>query len=99
MSKWIAERLAWIDGQLIPMPALSFQNGATASEQLAKLKVSKGEIYYTLDGSDPRAPGGKVSTGATHYSAPFPIRTGLKLFVRTRSTDRWSAPLIASIPK
>jgi hypothetical protein len=33
-----------------------------------------GEIYYTLNGSDPRKVGGAISSDAQRYVAPFPSR-------------------------
>jgi hypothetical protein len=33
-----------------------------------------GKIYYTLDGSDPRLPGGGISKTPVEYTAPVRIR-------------------------
>ena len=55
MKNWIQERVAWIDTQFLSPPALK-----PADNKLG-LETEAGEIYYTLDGSDPRLPGGDVS--------------------------------------
>jgi hypothetical protein len=97
MKKWIEQRLAWIDRQVVPTPVLSLKKDAKSSEQMATLTVLKGEIYYTLDGTDPRSPGGEISNQAKRYTAP--VQIGDKIFARTHSTNRWSAPMIARLPK
>lgn len=50
-----------------------------------------GEIYYTLDGSDPRAPGGAAVGSA--YTAPPTITHTLVLKARVRSADGTWSPL------
>jgi hypothetical protein len=65
-------------------------------------------VYYTTDGSDPRAPGGGVSTSAQLASGPLTITTDLKLTARchlpawsgrlgtnTANTVPWSSPVTA----
>ncbi|MFT7680253.1 MAG: hypothetical protein ACI8QC_004259, partial [Planctomycetota bacterium] len=49
-------------------------------------------IFYTLDGSDPRASGGNISAGAQFYSAPI-VLTGTLTRIRARLFDglQWSA--------
>ncbi|MEM7384951.1 MAG: chitobiase/beta-hexosaminidase C-terminal domain-containing protein, partial [Verrucomicrobiota bacterium] len=43
---------------------------------------NKGTIYYTTDGSDPRSPGGGLSTTASEYEAPLQTGSGLHLRLR-----------------
>jgi len=53
---------------------------------------SSGTIYYTLDGSDPRDPGGAVSGSATSYSGPFNLNQGVfELKARVLRNGNWSA--------
>jgi len=54
-----------------------------------------GQIYYTIDGSDPRNDGGSVSANAISYNGPVTLPNGVYT-VKARvysvfSTDRWSA--------
>ena len=42
-------------------------------------------IYYTLDGTDPRASGGAIATGVQTYSGPITINTNRKLVARARN--------------
>jgi len=86
MKQWIQKRIAWIDGQFITPPALSEANGATS------LRAGAGKIYYTLDGSDPRLPGGAVSPKAKVFSSPIPAGDAAKLFARVQHRSGWSCP-------
>ena len=68
----------------------------------ATLSAPLGTIYYTLDGSDPRAAGGEISTQAIEYTGgPIVINDTTRIVTRTRSEDGgdlnikwWSAPAI-----
>jgi hypothetical protein len=90
MKTWIQERIAWIDSQFLPSPHL-----AQDKEAPAKLSFSSGgaAVYYTLDGSDPRSPGGGVSPNAHEYSQALALEPAMKLVARSHSGDAWSAPV------
>ena len=50
------------------------------------------EIFYTLDGSDPRQIGGRPSPRARRYTAPISItEPSVVVKARTRRGDEWSA--------
>lgn len=55
-------------------------------------------IYYTLDGSDPRAPGGGVSASAIELTnGELTINTNVELWIRVQLADgSWSAPVKAN---
>ena len=86
VKKFIETRLAWMEQQFPPLPARS----GTADSVVLSAKA--GEIYYTLDGTDPRAPGGAVSKAAQLYKAELHPPPGARIFARTRVENRWSAP-------
>jgi len=44
-----------------------------------------GKIYYTLDGSDPRLPGGGISKTPVECAAPVRIRDKMLVTARVRS--------------
>ena len=48
-------------------------------------------IYYTLDGSDPRLPGGGINSSAILYSGPIIITDSTLVRVRAQSGSTWSA--------
>ncbi|NNC42248.1 MAG: hypothetical protein HKO03_03270 [Acidimicrobiia bacterium] len=50
-----------------------------------------GTIYYTLDGSDPRATGGGIATGASAYSGPVNLDQTTHVHARVRVGSEWSA--------
>ena len=51
-------------------------------------------IYYTLDGTDPRRPGGGVSPQARVYQSPLVIVQNVQLFARVLQDQRWSPPTV-----
>jgi hypothetical protein len=51
-----------------------------------------GSIYYTLDGSDPRMPGGAIRAGAVRYAgAPVPLSQTTVVKARVFDGTSWSA--------
>jgi len=71
----------------------SYQHGGRISptDQLS-IAATSGTIYYTLDGSDPRLPGGTVNTThATKYSAPIKLTQSAHVKARVLSGSTWSA--------
>ena len=56
MRVWLLERAAWIDEQFVKPPQITMETDVPAGEALVTLTCEdqSGEIYYTLDGSDPR---------------------------------------------
>ena len=55
------------------------------------LQFVDGDIFYTLDGSDPRLPGGIISNRAIKYSDPVHISAPTTIKARLNSNNRWSA--------
>ena len=90
MKTWIRRRLAWIDGQMGHQPpTLSSKLEAGANKLTVK---GRGQLYYTLDGTDPRKLGGSPSEAAKIYDNPILLKGVSKIVVRSRSGDTWSAP-------
>ncbi|MBL7221293.1 MAG: lamin tail domain-containing protein [Phycisphaerae bacterium] len=50
-----------------------------------------GTIYYTLDGTDPRLPGGGISPDAIEYTGPVTLDASAYVFSRVLNGDTWSA--------
>jgi hypothetical protein len=92
MKKFLATRFDWIEKQFTPAPRISVKTQGQGKS--AELSAVKGEIYFTLDGTDPRASGGEVSKVAGKYSSLIPLPRGSKLFARAREENRWSGPLV-----
>ena len=51
---------------------------------------ASGTIYYTIDGSDPRSPGGGVNSSALVYSAPIIINDVTQVRARVFLNGNWS---------
>jgi len=90
MKKWIASRLDWMEKQFPAPPSVEQESSGAL---LLKVEGGRaGKVYYTLDGSDPRAAGGEVSTQAKVYETPLAAGSG-KLVARTLDGKRWSGPV------
>jgi CotH kinase protein/Chitobiase/beta-hexosaminidase C-terminal domain len=94
MKKWIRERVAWIDTQFVTPPTLSRTDQAESAGQKLTLEARAGQVYYTLDGSDPRLAGGDVSPDAQEYSGPIALGPSQRLFARARLGAKWSGPTL-----
>lgn len=55
------------------------------------ISVTNGTIYYTLDGTDPRLPGGAVAPGAVPYSGVVTLSESAVVKARARAGTSWSA--------
>ena len=88
----------WFDDLLAP--AMSQQGGVvdgsssvTLSNPTTDPQFTAMSVYYTMDGSDPRLPGGTVNSTAMVATAPLNFSAG-KTLLRSRTydatTDRWS---------
>jgi hypothetical protein len=90
MKQWIQKRLSWIDSQFIAPPVIAQAGGAIT------LRSGTGKIHYTVDGSDPRSPGGAVSPKAQAYQSPISLKNGQRLLARSHHRNGWSALLNTS---
>jgi hypothetical protein len=89
MKNWASNRLAWIETQFVAAPVVTLGSAITLATT-----ESDAAIYYTLDGEDPRSPGGAVSPKALRYSAPVSVSKAAKLLARVNSGQRWSPPTL-----
>ena len=74
-------------------PKFDVRGGTVASGFRPQLSAPSGAIFYTLDGSDPRLPGGAVSTAAKLWAADaLTVESDLTVTTRVRSASgAWSA--------
>ncbi|HKX60606.1 MAG TPA: CotH kinase family protein, partial [Verrucomicrobiae bacterium] len=84
MKDWAARRIDWIDSQFLRAPTIKSGTGGLT------VSASGGQIYYTLDGSDPRARGGQPSAKAVAYKGPVTAKAGETIRTRVRRGDQWS---------
>jgi hypothetical protein len=68
---------------------------AQVKEGKLEFGTTSAAVYYTLDGTDPRLPGGKISSSAKKYEGPAPITSSVSVKARTLAgaaeTGEWSA--------
>lgn len=98
LENWLLNRVAWIDSQTIGQPTNAPNPGAVPIGSGVTLSAQPGEsIYYTTDGSDPRADGGGISPTALLYQGPITITESTQIIARARGTGDffggWSGPL------
>jgi len=93
LLNWMKVRGNWMDrrrlnGNLLPAPPVVAESGGHA------ILSGSGTLVYTLDGSDPRGPGGTVAGLAN--SGPIPIDGPTMLTVRALFGGVWSTPTTAA---
>ena len=94
LKDWIAGRLAWIDTQDFPPPAMHVANNRLSGTNEVRLACLVGKIYCTTNGADPRAGGGQPSRDAFEYRSPVQLPQGTPFSARIRSDEGlWSAPV------
>ncbi|MHB9009881.1 MAG: lamin tail domain-containing protein, partial [Limisphaerales bacterium] len=85
LKRWLSNRVDFIDTNFLRRPVPGTPAGPVAPGTLIPLTAPSGAtIYYTLDGTDPRAPGGNVAAGARTYADPIRIDANTRLFARAR---------------
>ena len=94
LKTWLTTRAGWMDSQFRAPPTFSPSPGLITPGFVFTLRGGTGSIYYTLDGSDPRAPGGATSANATRYTRSVSLAETARVVARSRvsSTD-WSPPV------
>jgi hypothetical protein len=89
LKEFVRRRSAWIDSMFVEPPTLANANGT-----LTITPRPGTQIAYTTNGTDPRAPGGAVSSAATVSSTPVSLANTLNLQVRTY----WTGYTAANLP-
>jgi hypothetical protein len=95
MKNWIRGRFTWIDSQFIIAPRFSLPTGRVPPGIDVSI-TGVGNIYYTLDGADPRLPGGARSSAATLYSGPIHLSANSRIVARTFTGTKWSGPGVST---
>src|SRR6185503_16877148 len=80
LKQFLTNRLEWIDQQFVAAPQFSASADRIEPGQPVTMTTPAGEILFTLDGSDPRAFGGRPASGATSYSAAVSLSGKQEIF-------------------
>ena len=94
MKKWVLGRYLWVDSQFAAVPAFSRADGPVAPGSALNLTgPAGGTIYYTLNGTDPRLPGGGIAPGAFSGTSPLtvPINSNVCVVARARTASSWNS--------
>lgn len=91
MKNWIKGRLGWIDRQYLRAPQVSVTRGPDAGRKL-NMQADRGEIFYTLDGTDPRTAGGAKAAQAKSFAEPIAVDKEMNVVARLRRGQLWSPP-------
>jgi hypothetical protein len=112
MRNWISNRTEFMDRQFVAPARLVSPGGRVAAGFGAGITPPAGiTVYYTLDGTDPRLPGGAISPAAVAYTGnPVRISRNAKLVARSMNPSHsaltgannpplkslWSSPVSAT---
>lgn len=86
LKTWLGRRVQFMDTNFLAAPVPDVAPGKVESgTRIAWSGPPGATVYYTTDGTDPRAPGGGIATAARAYSGPIAV-TGPTL-IRSRSRN------------
>lgn len=115
LKQWLTERLNFMDTNFLAPPTLSRTGGLVSAGQALTLTpaVKAGSrLLFTLNGTDPRLPGGAISPTALSNSGPviLTLTNNIRVFARSWNpthqnltgarnppiSSRWSGPVSES---
>lgn len=83
MKSWLRTRLEFMDSQFVGPATLGLEPGRVERGTTLTLSgPTNATVYYTLDGSDPRARGGGVGPTARAYAGPWTVTTNTRVRAR-----------------
>ncbi len=77
LKGWLQAHIEWMDTEFVAPPSFSRSGGAVPHGFGLALTAPEGEIYVTLEGSDPRARGGAISSRAVPFSTTQATNTSI----------------------
>ena len=75
----------------IDPPVFSHPGGQVEPGFALAMSADGDPVYYTVNGADPRAPGGAVTDGAAAYTGPIPLADLATVKARRYAGGEWSA--------
>lgn len=91
LKRWLSDRVTFIDTNFLAAPSLSRAGGQVTPGQAVTISSAGAKpgttIYYTMDGTDPRLPGGGIAPGALSASdeVTLSITSNVRLVARNRN--------------
>lgn len=90
MKTWLKTRADWIDSNYLRPPFFNQNGGDVPDGFQVTILGTNGTIYFTTDGSDPRASGGAITASAQAFQAPFTVAGQTMVQARVRQGTNWS---------
>jgi len=89
LKTWLSNRVTFMDGQFLARPTNNTPGGRFDGSVSVRLTgPANGTVYYTLDGIDPRAPGGGVRSAARIAGTdPIVISGNSRLMARVNNNS------------
>ncbi|HTD65887.1 MAG TPA: CotH kinase family protein, partial [Candidatus Limnocylindria bacterium] len=88
-KRWLLEHVHFMDTNLLNRPSHNLPEGQVPLGAVMTLADNSGkagtQIYYTLDGSDPRGLQGVINPAALLYTAPITITNNVRIRARARN--------------
>ena len=91
MKDWLTKRIAWMDGQFVPVPVFSKNGGLIEPGFQLEITAPAGSVYYTLNAGDPMDPSGGVAAEAQPYDQPIVLNANTRVRARIRVGELWGA--------
>ncbi len=88
LKDWMTTRMEWIESEMVTTPTYtpseSVHDGTVSVTMEAPPSsiFNPLQVYYTTDGSDPRAVGGEPSATATKYDGAFDVTESTTIYAR-----------------
>lgn len=88
LKRWLTDRVNFIDTNLLARPTLSRTGGLVSAGQTLTLTPAAkagSRLLFTLNGTDPRLPGGAISPAALSNSGPvtLTLTNNVRVFARS----------------
>lgn len=91
MQTWLSDRALAIDNLFVPAPTLNRRSGTVPHGFELKILADQGDVYYTLDGTDPRAADGTLVPHAiaveTVSNSVVPVVADASILIPDESFD------------
>ncbi len=92
LKTWLRTRTTFIDSQFVPPPSFTVPGQIVPRGYTVTLNVpADTTVYYTLDGTDPRAQGSdtgdEFAPGAKEYTGPVAINANHRVVARARNPN------------
>ncbi|MBL9172033.1 MAG: CotH kinase family protein [Verrucomicrobiales bacterium] len=90
LKSWLGIRTKFMDSQFVsppsfPVPGATISRGTQVTIEFAETNT----VYYTLDGTDPRAQGtatgNDIAPGALQYTGPITVNANVRIVARARN--------------